>query len=216
MNYRATFTCLLLCFVCHSSAQKTKHYNLAKLVRQHEIVTFDSLETRPLYSIKGGISSKGNIWFKHIGFSQGTIDIDLRGRDVFLQSFLGINFHGDDTTHCDVLYFRPFNFRHPDTARRHWSVQYMSLPANNYFVLRKAHPLVYENTVTPVPAPDDWFHASIVVTDDSLTVYVNHSAAPSLKVKLIGARKQGLFGLYADGLSADFANLTITTAKGNR
>ncbi|HVX51112.1 MAG TPA: family 16 glycoside hydrolase [Chitinophagaceae bacterium] len=196
-------------FALKAAGQKTKHYNLQKLLKQGEIVTFDSLQTKPLQAKKGAISSKGNIWFKNILFNTGTIDVDLRGKDVFLNSFLGINFHGTDTTHYDVLYFRPFNFKHTDTARRHWSLQYMSLPQYNYAVLRASHPLQYESTVTPVPDPNDWFHATVIITGDSLEVYVNHSATASLKVHLLNAKHDGLFGLYSDGLSADFANLDI-------
>ncbi|HWB25391.1 MAG TPA: hypothetical protein VG738_07915 [Chitinophagaceae bacterium] len=209
MYKRCIFTWLIVLNALLAGAQKTKHYNLAQLLQKKEIVTFDSLETKPLASKRGAITTKGNIWFKHTGFTEGTIDIDLRGKDEFLNSFLGINFHGTDTTHYDVLYFRPFNFRYPDTARRYWSVQYMSLPDNNFLVLRKAHPLQYENKIVPPPDPTDWFHATIVITADSLEVYVNHNERPSLQVRLLNSRHDGLFGLYSDGLSADFANLAI-------
>ena len=213
MNHRTGPVFLLLIFSCCASAQKPRAYNLADLLAKNEIVTFDSLETKPLAGRKGAINSKGNIWFKHIGFTEGTIDIDLRGKNEFLKSFLGIHFHGSDTTHYDELYFRPFNFKHPDTARHHWSVQYAVLPEYNYAVLRKAHPLQYESTVTPVPDPEGWFHASIVVTSDSLKVYVNHSPVPSLQVRLLNSRHDGLLGLYSDGLSADYADLVITPAN---
>jgi len=45
-------------------------------------------------------------------FKEGIIDIDLRGKDVFLQSFLGIAFDVTDNNHYEAVYFRPFNFRH--------------------------------------------------------------------------------------------------------
>ncbi|HXL56395.1 MAG TPA: hypothetical protein VN958_09070, partial [Chitinophagaceae bacterium] len=151
----------------------------------------------------------GIVWLKDVSFSKGTIEIDLRGKDVFLQSFLGIAFHGIDTTTYDVVYFRPFNFKHTDTLRRKWSVQYMSMPDYDYDRLRKEHPLVYENAVTPVPDADDWFHATIVISDEWATVYVNHSATASLKVKLLNNRSSGMIGLWTSGLSEDFADLTL-------
>lgn len=80
-----------------------------------------------------------------------------------------------DSTHADIIYFRPFNFRYPDTARRRWSLQYVSMPDYDWQRLRKEHPLRYENKVKPVPDPDDWFHAKIIITKDSASVYVNHS-----------------------------------------
>src|ERR1700733_6354335 len=142
-----------------AAAQHPPRYNLADLLKNNAIDTVagSGLAVLP-GDPPGAISAVDNVWFRSITFREGTIDLDLRGKNEFLKSFLGILFHGTDGTHFDVLYFRPFNFRHADTARRRWSVQYMAIPAHDYDVLRKAHPLVYENAVTPVPDPDDWFH----------------------------------------------------------
>jgi hypothetical protein len=200
---------LLLACDAYVLAQ-TKHYDLANMLKQDQLVTVPSYETKVLTgSKKEAITTKGIVWLKGVNFKQGTIDIDLRGKNVFLNSFLGIAFHGIDTITCDILYFRPFNFRHADTSRRKWSVAYMSLPDNNYAKLRKEHPLVYENAVNPVPDPDDWFHATIVIKNKQLSVYVNHSKKPSLELTLLNDRPDGIFGLYSDGLTNDFANLVI-------
>jgi hypothetical protein len=150
------------------------------------------------------------LWLKDVDFKTGTIDVDLRGRDVFQQSFLGIAFHGVDTTINDVIYFRPFNFQTPDTLRRKHSVQYMSAPDFPWDKLRKEHPLVYENAVNPFPLATAWFHARIVINTDDIVVYVDHSAQPSLVVKKLNNRKSGLIGLWSSGLPGDFANLVIT------
>ena len=160
-------------------------------------------------TLPGAISTKGILWFKMIRFKQGTIDVDLRGKNVFLQSFLGIAFHAPDTSAYDLLYFRPFNFRHADTARRRWSVSYVTYPDHPWDQLRKDHPLVYENAVTPVPDPEDWFHATIVIKDGWITVYVNHAKQASLRVHLLNDRQDGMIGLWDDELSGDFANLVI-------
>ena len=85
----------------------------------------------------------------------------------------------------------------------------MHIPDNSYVKLRKEHPGVYENKVTPVPEMDDWFHATFVIKGKLLTVYVNHSTEPSLQVTMLSDRTDGLFGLYSDGLTNDFANLEI-------
>ncbi|MDN5284304.1 MAG: hypothetical protein JWR38_578 [Mucilaginibacter sp.] len=204
---------LLTCHVLRTYGQQTEAFNLSQMFTENKLVAGPTNEISILKGgDKQGISSKGIVWLKGVNFKQGQIDVDLRGKNVFLKSFLGIAFHGIDTITCDILYFRPFNFRHADTLRRKWSVAYMSLPDNNYAKLRKEHPLVYENAVNPVPRPDEWFHATLVLKSRQLSVYVNHSSTPSLVVTLINERTDGLFGIYADGLAEDFANLTINTA----
>ena len=92
-------------------------------------------------------------------------------------------------------------------------VQYISPQVYTWEKLRKEHPLVYENTVTPSVLPIDWFHAHIVVSADEVTVYVNHSETASLRVKKLGNRNNGLVGLWSSDLSGDFANLVIKTDK---
>jgi hypothetical protein len=197
--------------IIHVYGQRTYQYNLVQLLNENKLDTTSQTETRPLKDnkYKQAISTKRIVYLKGVSFSKGTIEVDIRGKDVFLQSFLGIAFHGVDTTTYDAVYFRPFNFRHPDSIRRKWAVQYFSIPEYDYDRLRKEHPLVYENAVTPVPAATDWFHATIVIDDDSVTVYVNHSATASLKAKLLNNRSTGRIGFWDDGLSGDFANLTL-------
>lgn len=200
--------CLII-FGLHANAQST-HYNLQQMLKENKIVTVPAYETKVLSGDKpGAITTKGIVWLKGIDFTDGTIDIDLRGKNVFLQSFLGIAFHGTDTSHCDIIYFRPFNFRHTDSTRWKWSLAYMQIPDYDYARLRKEHPDVYENRITPPPKADDWFHATIVITGRRASVYVNHNKIPSLEVTLLEGRSDGLFGLYSDGLTNDFANLTI-------
>jgi len=201
---------LLLLIAGHMHGQTTS-YDLSQLLKEDKLVAHSNEPVQPL-NANGykGISSKGIVWLKDVTFKEGTVDVDLRGKDVFLQSFLGIAFHGIDTTTYEVIYFRPFNFRHADTLRRKWSVQYMCLPDYDYDKLRKGHPLVYENAVNPVPEPADWFHATIAIKGDDIEVYVNHSQDPSLKVKRLTSINDGKIGLWDDGLSGDFANLSIT------
>ncbi|MCS3735625.1 DUF1080 domain-containing protein [Mucilaginibacter dorajii] len=203
--------CVLLSICSIAAGAQVKQYNLQQLLKAGRLITVPAHQTQVLEGAKqGAITTKGIIWIKGINFKNGTVDIDLRGKNEFLKSFLGIAFRGTDTTTCDILYFRPFNFKHVDTARHKWSVAYMHIPDNDYAKLRKEHPGVYENKVTPVPDMDAWFHATIVIKGDLLTVYVNHSTTPSLTVTMLSDRKDGLFGLYSDGLTNDFANLEIS------
>ncbi len=212
MNKRTTIFFILLCTGLYSSAQQTISYNLADLLKEGRLVIDTSNHAMPLNdaAYANGISLQKMAWLKNVPFKEGTIDIDLRGKDVFLQSFLGIAFHAADSNHYELVYFRPFNFQYADTARRRWSLQYMAMPDYPFYKLRKAHPLAYENSIMPPPKADEWFHARIVVTKGVIKVFVNHAATPSLEVKRLINTDTGMIGLYDDGLSGDFANLTIT------
>jgi hypothetical protein len=195
-------------------AQTTTKFNLSDLLNKGSLVINPRSTAIAMADDNfKGISCTGIVWLKGMEFSTGSIDVDLRGKDVFQQSFLGIAFHGVDSITNDVIYFRPFNFNSPDTLRRKHMVQYISEPDYSWDRLRKEHPLVYENTVIPQVAPTDWFHARIVVDADSIRVYVNHATTPCLAVKKLNTRSNGLIGLWNDGLPGDFANLVIINDK---
>jgi hypothetical protein len=197
--------------ICYSQQQKVT-YDINRLLKENKLVkAYPRQRTTELTDgSKQGLSTDGILWLKGVSFKIGTVDVDLRGKDVFQQSFLGIAFHGVDTTTNDVIYFRPFNFQTTDTLRRKHSVQYISEPDFPWDKLRKEHPLVYENAVNPFPQATAWFHARIVINADDITVYVDHSNQPSLTVKKLNNRQEGLIGLWSSGLPGDFANLVIT------
>ena len=44
-------------------------------------------------------------------FATGTIEFDVKGKNVVQQSFVGIAFHLQDEKTYEAIYFRPFNFR---------------------------------------------------------------------------------------------------------
>src|SRR5215831_4401509 len=67
---------------------------------------------------------EGLAWWPDATFGDCTIEVDLRGKDVLQQSFLGIAFHGVDDKTFDDVYFRPFNFKAADPARKSHAVQY--------------------------------------------------------------------------------------------
>ena len=195
-------------------AQKTIKFNLGRLLKNNGLAIYPRQDVGVIKEARyNGISLTGIAWLKGISFSTGSIDVDLRGKDVFQQSFLGIAFHGVDTLTYDAIYFRPFNFRSADTLRRKHAVQYISQPAYPWDRLRKAYPLVYENGILHPPPAAHWFHAHIVVNENEVKVYVNHSVIPSLVVKKLNDRINGLIGLWNDGLNGDFANLVIKTSK---
>lgn len=212
MSKTLTVFFISICLYQCTTAQKTISYNLANLLKENQLIidTSNHVTTLSDKSHAGAISLQKIAWLRNVSFKEGTIDVDLRGKDVFLQSFLGIAFHASNNNHYELVYFRPFNFQYPDTARRRWSLQYMVIPEYPYDKLRQEHPLVYENSIVPPPKASEWFHARIVVTEDSVKVFVNQAPIPSLQAKRLGNTDTGMIGLWDDELSGDFANLSIT------
>src|SRR5690606_24262451 len=119
-------------------------------------------------------ANDGILWLNGSHFKNGTIELDIKGKDVPGKSFVGIAFHGLDNRTFDAIYFRPFNFR--NSERNLHSVQYVAMPDHDWSVLRNAFPSVYEHSIQPVPIPvDDWFHVRVVVHYPIVQVYVNGS-----------------------------------------
>jgi len=196
-----------------------KSYDLQQLLKENKLITFKGNAIPITDGDKKGISLRpsgksgvreGVVWLKDVTFSTGTIEIDLRGKDVLQKSFIGIAFHGVDTITHDLVYFRPFNFRAEDPVRKIHAVQYVSHPEFPWHVLREKHNGVYEKGIDPPPLGTEWFHARIVVGETQINVYVNNATTPSLTVNKLNTRKTGLIGLSNEGLPGDFANLTIT------
>ena len=155
-------------------------------------------------------AAEGVAYVPGVEFATGTIELDLRGKDVQQQSFLGVAFHGVDDTTYDAIYFRPFNFRATDSTRHAHGVQYIAHPTYTWQKLRAEHPGVYEQAVNPAPDPNGWFHARIVVADSQVSVWVGDATGPSLVVTRLSHRGHGTVGLWVgNGSGGDFANLRI-------
>lgn len=155
----------------------------------------------------------GVAYLEGIEFANGTIELDLRGKDIQQQSFVGVAFHGVDRATYDAVYFRPFNFRAEDPARRSRAVQYIAHPAYPWQKLRSEHPGKYEQAVSPVPDPNGWFHMRVVVASPKVSVFVEDAEEPSLMVSQLSERGKGLIGLWVGNVSGgDFANLKLIPA----
>ena len=156
---------------------------------------------------------EGPAYLPGIEFANGTIEVDLKGKDVQGASFVGVAFHGVDGTTYDAVYFRPFNFKTDDKARVLRAVQYISHPAHPWQKLRAETPGQYEKPVAPVPDPNDWFRARVVVASPNVSVYVSDAKEPCLTVKQLSDRKKGLVGIWVGNTSGgDFANFRIVPA----
>jgi hypothetical protein len=156
----------------------------------------------------------GVAYLQGIDFSNGTLEFDVKGKDVQQQSFAGVAFHGVDGTTYDAIYFRPFNFRTEDPARRSRAVHYISHPTHTWQKLRAEQPGKYEQAVNPVPDPNAWFHVRVVVASPKASVFVGDAKEPSLVVNQLSERKKGLIGLWVGNNSGgDFANFKIVPAE---
>jgi len=165
------------------------------------------LNNAPVHLSRGG--GDGIVWLKTLSFENGTIDLDIKGRDVRGESFVGMAFHGLDRNNFDLVYFRPFNFKSPEKKGN--SVQYVSLPEFTWQRLRQEHPGVFESEPTPTPEPNEWFHATIVVEHPTVKVYINNSDKASLTLEQLSTRKKGWIGFWVGSNSeGEFKNLKIT------
>ena len=159
-------------------------------------------------------AGEGHAWLNGAKFTNGTIEVDIKGKDKLQGSFVGITFHGVNDSTFEAIYFRPFNFSNPDTIRRWRAVQYISLPRYEWDKLREKFPGKYENKVNPVPGGDDWFHCKIIISGKMISVFVNNSSIPSLVVNKLTDTTTGKIGLWIEnGSDGSFADLTITAKK---
>jgi hypothetical protein len=154
----------------------------------------------------------GIAWINGGKFTNGTIEVDIKGKDKLQASFVGIAFHGVDNSTYESIYFRPFNFRAIDPIRKVHAVQYMAIPQFDWQKLRNEFPGKYEQPISPAPDPNEWFHARITVGDKNIKVYVNGSATPSLVVEPLVRTDGKMIGLWAGGTDGDWKNLKITPA----
>lgn len=158
-----------------------------------------------------GKPGDGILWLKDLDFSNGTISFDVKGKDDQGKSFIGLAFHGVNDSTFDAVYFRPFNFHNKD--RNKHSVQYISMPFYSWDKLREDHPGRYENVITPIVDPNEWFHVTILVDHPKIKVFVNDSTEPALEVAQLSQHKSGWLGFWVGNNSeGDFRNLKITSA----
>lgn len=147
--------------------------------------------------------------FQNLEFENGTLEFDVKGKDVLQRSFVGIAFHIQDDKTFNAIYFRPFNFKKPERSGH--SVQYISHPEFTWRKLRTDFPEQFENPVNPVPNPDDWFHAKVVVDWPNVKVFVEDYKNPSLEIKMKSEFKTGKIGFWVgNGSDGSFKNLVVT------
>ena len=156
----------------------------------------------------------GVIWIEGSDFAEGMIEMDVRGRDVLQQSFVGLAFHRRDDDTYDAVYLRPFNFRAADPDRHQHAVQYVAVPDYDWPRLRKEFPEEFENPVDQSIVPTGWVPLRVVVKGRTIQIFAGPVKAPTLEVRKLGAHDRGLIGLWVGNNSdGDFAALRITPLK---
>lgn len=167
-------------------------------------------------SLKSGIihlneaDGAGIAWIKGKTFTNGVIEFDVRGKDQFQASFLGIAFHGLNDTTYESIYFRPFNFRSTDPARKGHAVQYIAIPKYDWPKLRADFPNKYEQPISPELDPNQWLHVKIIVSDERVSVYVNGSERPALELQPLVHDGGKMIGYWVgNGSAGDWRNLKI-------
>ncbi len=150
---------------------------------------------------------------ERVEFSEGSLEIDLKGKGKQEASFLGLAFSVVDGNTYEAIYFRPFNFLRDDKSLRAHAVQYVAWPEHTWEKLRKGKPGMYESTVKPVPDPSGWFHTRIEVTKQKVSVWVDDGKEPCLIVDRLASHEKGKVGLWVDSKEGAFRNLKIMPAK---
>jgi hypothetical protein len=85
-------------------------------------------------------SNIGLALVQSLKFSEGTLEIDLRGADKQEASFLGLAFGVVDVKTFEAVYFRPFRFADDDPEAASHAVQYVAWPEYTWEKLRKDKP----------------------------------------------------------------------------
>ena len=146
-----------------------------------------------------------------LDFAAGTIEVELLGENNPGRSFIGIAFNIQDEETFEAVYFRPFNFVATEQIRKDHMVQYIHHPEYTWYKLREDRTGEFENEIPAPPDPDQWFKATIQVSEESVEVFVDHKDEPVLKVERLAQSKSDKIGLWVgNGSSGRFRNLHVS------
>ncbi len=153
---------------------------------------------------------EGIVWLPINNLKNGNIEVEMRGKDVFQRSFIGIAFQGADDKTYDAVYCRPFNFLAKDSVRRIHAVQYISHPDFTWEKLRSERNGFFEKEIINPPNPNDWFTMKLVIDNTTIKAYINNAQQASLVVEKLNSRTSGKVGLFtADSSGGDFRSIKI-------
>ncbi len=202
------FLLLASCFhITYAQSPQIASITDFETVNRH--VTVDKTGDKNIVHLDAA-AGDGIAWVKNISFSEGTIEFDVKGKDVLQQSFVGMAFHGINDSSFEAVYFRPFNFQATEEIRKSHSVQYIFMPKYDWSYLRETYPGKYENRLHQPVQPADWFHVKIIVDNKNIKAFVNGDSSPSLEVQSLSDNKPGKIGFWVGNNSdGGFSNLVI-------
>jgi hypothetical protein len=206
MSVKACLSIAIWLMVCPRSFGQQKAPQDAYKVVNRTVTSDGGVGSIHLNEVEG----VGIAWIKGREFKEGIIEFDIKGKDAFQQSFVGFAFHGSNDTTYEAVYFRPFNFRSTDAVRKSHAVQYIANPTYDWPKLRADYPNKYEQPISPVPDPNGWFHAKIIVTNQKISVFVNGVGQPCLTViPLVHSAGRQVGYWVGNGSGGDWKNLQI-------
>lgn len=147
----------------------------------------------------------------NIKFDTGEISVELLGEDKPGQSFIGIAFNVQNDETYEAIYFRPFNFKSAEKIRREHSVQYVSHPTHTWKKLRSEQEGKFEAEFFDPPSPNDWFTASIRITNKTVVVTDPRSNQILLEVPRLATTASDKIAYWVGHNSkGSFRNLSIS------
>ncbi len=202
----------IICFVS-AAAVGGQNVNLASATLRPVNRQVSRIQERGGVHVSAG-AGPGVAWIEGTDFAEGTLEVDVRGKDVLQQSFVGIAFHRKDDQTYESVYLRPFNFQATDSARHNHAVQYMQVPEFDWPVLREKFPEEFERPVAAAVKPTDWVPLKVIVRGGRVQVFAGAVATPTMDVRPLGQLQHGAVGLWVGNNSdGDFANLRVTPLK---
>ena len=211
---------IILLFLCGNLfAQKQEIYNLSSLKEKAKL----KIINRTIKIIKEGQinfvqlsenKEEGLVWLPIKQFGNGTIEIEMRGKNVLQKSFIGIAFHGLNDSTYDAVYCRPFNFFAKDSVRKIHAIQYISHPQYTWKKLRDEQNGIFEKPIMNPPNPNRWFILKLVLCGKMVKAYINNAKKPSLIIEKLTANTKGKVGIFVgDDSGGDFKSIKIKTVN---
>lgn len=152
----------------------------------------------------------GMVVLNEIDFQSGIIELELKGENNPGRSFIGLAYNIQNDSIYEAIYFRPFNFQSPEQIRREHSIQYISMPDNEWSFLRTNFEGQYEAEFSRQPSPDEWFTITIKITNNMIIVFDKDSNQELLSVNRLQKPISGKIGLWTGNNSkGSFRNLRI-------
>ena len=158
-------------------------------------------------------------FLKGVEIQDGTIEADIALKTttppgVRMPGFGGIAFRARaDASHYELFYLRPGNAHSEDQGMRNHSVQYVSVPGNDWYKLREEWPWIYEAYAEL--RKEQWNKVKIEVHGRNAKLFINGSENPSLMVSgLKGEDLRGGVALWGyAGEEAYFSNVRVTPTE---